>query len=91
MFNQRVKELRKARNLTQQELANLVGVTKMTVSGWERGNYTPSTHTLIILARALRTSTDYLLGITQKPTINTEGLSVSQIRKVEAFIEMLKE
>lgn len=37
MFGQRVKKLRTERGLTQPELAALAGLTKDTISNWERG------------------------------------------------------
>ena len=42
MFCQQIKELRKARGLTQVELANDLGVTKQSVSNWENDNILPS-------------------------------------------------
>lgn len=38
-FAQRLKKLRKAKNLTQQELADLLGVSNKSVSRWETGGY----------------------------------------------------
>ena len=37
-----VNELRKKKNVTQEEFANSVGVTRQTVIAIEKGNYTPS-------------------------------------------------
>lgn len=38
----RIKELRARKNLTQEELANKVGVTRMTIVFLEKGKYNPS-------------------------------------------------
>jgi len=38
----RVQELRTERQMTQEDLANEVGVTRQTIIAIERGNYTPS-------------------------------------------------
>ena len=45
-FSQIIKELRKKNNLTQQQLADIVGITATGVSYWESGNATPNTETL---------------------------------------------
>ena len=37
-----IKELRKKLNMTQQELANAVGVDRVTVARWEAGDKRPS-------------------------------------------------
>lgn len=38
----RIEDLRKTRGLTQEELAQAVGVTRQTIIALEKGNYTPS-------------------------------------------------
>jgi len=58
----RIRELRRALGLTQQELANLVGVSRSAVVAWERGDYMPEGENLIKVAKALQTSTDFILG-----------------------------
>lgn len=62
MFPERLIELRKLRNLTQQELANLLNVSKQTVGSWERGRTEPSIPIINELANILNTTTDYLTG-----------------------------
>lgn len=90
MFARKLQNARKARQLTQQELAELVGVTKTTVSGWETGAYMPSMPTMILVAKVLHTSIDYLVGISNKCPIDTEGLSEKQIYQLELFAESLR-
>ena len=43
-------ELRKERNLTQDELGMQIGVTNKTISRWENGNYLPPVEMLQILS-----------------------------------------
>lgn len=55
-----VREQRTAKNLTQEELARAVGVSRQTVIAIEKGNYTPSVGLSLRLARALNTPVDTL-------------------------------
>ena len=62
MIGKRVRELRVKKGLSQQDLGNAIGVTKVTVCGYESGTRIPNLEKLIKLADTLGTSTDYLLG-----------------------------
>ncbi len=63
IFNERLKELRKERQLSQKELADLLSTGQSSISAWERGEREPLAHQLIDLARVFECSVDYLLGI----------------------------
>ncbi len=62
-FSQRLKELRKEKDLSQAELAKEIGVSQRSVSSWETGFRQPDFETLEILAKYFNVTTDYLLGI----------------------------
>ena len=62
MFKERLKELRIEKNLTQDKLAKLVGMSKMTISHWESGYCEPSIAQLIMLSNLFEVSVDYLVG-----------------------------
>lgn len=64
MFKERLKELRIEKNLTQDKLAKLVGMSKMTISHWESGYCEPSIAQLIMLSNLFEVSVDYLVGKT---------------------------
>lgn len=61
-FADRLRMYRKAKNLTQQELADLLGVSNKSVSRWESGSY-PDVAMLGPLANALGVTVDDLLGM----------------------------
>lgn len=63
-ISQRIKEMRSLTKITQNELAKKVGVNKSTIAGYEMGHRYPSIEKLESIAKALHTSTDYLLGLT---------------------------
>lgn len=60
----RIRDLREDRDLTQKELAKILGCTQQTYSRYETGEITIDIFNLIKLADFYNTSCDYLLGIT---------------------------
>ena len=60
----RLKELRKEKNCTQRQLAAVLGLTPNSICEWEKGRSEPSAETIVEIARFFKTSTDYLLGVT---------------------------
>jgi transcriptional regulator with XRE-family HTH domain len=62
MIGKRIKELREQLGLTQEELAEKVGVTRSALANYESGLREPKGDILVRFARALDTTTDYLLG-----------------------------
>ena len=59
----RLKVARAVRNLSQEELASLVGVTRQTISAIETGRYGPSALLALLLSRHLDTPVDELFFI----------------------------
>ena len=57
-----IQKKRSEQGLSQEQLAELVGVSRQAVSKWELGDAVPDTDKLVPLARALRISVDELLG-----------------------------
>ncbi len=55
-------ELRKERNLTQDELGMQIGVTNKTISRWENGNYLPPVEMLQILSNKFDVSINEILN-----------------------------
>lgn len=65
----RLVELRKKNNLSQEELAARIGVSRQAVSKWERAEASPDTDNLILLARLYRVSLDELLRVHNVPQL----------------------
>lgn len=89
-FGERLKTLRKGQKLTQQELANRLGVAKSVVSYYESGDRFPSYDVLIKIARTFHVTTDYLLDIERNRTIDVTGLSEENIAVVVSVVNALK-
>jgi transcriptional regulator with XRE-family HTH domain len=58
----RIKEYRIIRRLSQNDLGQLIGVSKQAVSMYERGERLPDASTLVSLSKALNVDVDTLLG-----------------------------
>lgn len=74
LFGDRLKELRKERNLTQEDIGNLCDVAKNTVSNWENNANQPSFEIVKKLAQYFGVTIDYLLNFTQDDVDNMERL-----------------
>lgn len=95
-MNFRIKEARQAANLTQRQLADMLGIKDATLSGYEVGAHDPKSNTLIEIARICNTTVDYLLGVDlseaveaakKQPTI-TDGLSEDEERFISGLASL---
>lgn len=66
MLPQRLKSLRKNKGLTQQDIADFLGITRQGYAKYENGQSEPDHKTLGELVDYFDTNTDYLLGRTDK-------------------------
>ena len=102
ILGSRIKSLRKAKGLTQEQLANLINVTKVSICCYEKGNRTPNLETFIDLVNVLDTNPNYLLGTDVKVvaedeeeysiTLPKEDIQIiNEIRKNKDLINYLRE
>jgi len=89
-FGQKLRQLRKDNNLSQKQLASLIGVQNSVISFYELGDRVPSPEVIKKLAVTLHVSADYLLGIEKKATVDVSGLSDNDIAIVRALTEALR-
>lgn len=82
-FKDRLKELRKEKGLTQQELAALLGKTESVVRKYENGSVFPRTSVISNWEKGLNgTTNDSLIGLSQFFDVTTDYLlGLSDIRK----------
>lgn len=57
---------RRKKELTQTQLAEEIGVSRITINKWETGKSTPSVEMLLKLSNFFNVSVDYLLEIKEK-------------------------
>ncbi|WP_017728799.1 helix-turn-helix domain-containing protein [Halalkalibacterium ligniniphilum] len=70
MFSNRLKNLRNNNGYTQQEMANRLGITRQAYGKYENSQAEPDIKTLKKIAEIFNVKTDYLLGRTDKPTVD---------------------
>ena len=91
MFSERIKELRNSLGLNQVEFGKKLNVSKQCISNWENGNIQPSIDMLIRISNTFSISSDYLLGLNDKPSISVEGLNNKEIMHIRNIIDDLIE
>ena len=85
MLNENIKNMRKAKGLSQEELANRLNVVRQTVSKWEKGSSVPDSSMLISLADELDTSVSILLG----ETVPEHGLKETDLKSISEKLESI--
>ncbi len=89
-FGLKLKTLRKQAGLTQQQLATQLGITKSVVSFYELQARSPSPEVLAKLAQIFHVSTDYLLGLDARETIDVSGLDEKDISALRTLVDSLR-
>lgn len=87
-LTQRLRELRKSRGLTQQDLGNYLSISRQGYSHYENGTRTPDVHVLERLASLYGLSVSALLSAPKK-TARSSGKTVEEERPIPAALEGL--
>ena len=99
MNGERLSELRKDKGYTQQQLAELLSVSKYTISSYENEKTSPDVRSLIFIAKLFNISLDYLMGLIDTPvSYNREhnclqlpsGFTDLQLDQIQEYIEFLE-
>ena len=89
----RIQHLRKSKGISQEELADKVGVSRQAVSKWESEQSTPDIEKVILLSNFFDVTTDYLLKgiepITENDTERSDARIFSLIGSVFNFIGLV--
>lgn len=90
----KITKLRKRDKLSQEALADKVGVTRQTISNWELNVTTPDTNQIKKLSKIFNTSIDELLDndirdIIEKKLSNTEELTNKTRKNIKAIVIIL--
>jgi transcriptional regulator with XRE-family HTH domain len=80
----RLAALRKSHGLTQGQLAEQIGVSRDLVSNLEKGRTRLTDEVIVLIAKALKVSSDELLGLTELPTEEPSSLKIMRrIKNIE--------
>ncbi|EJT6832211.1 helix-turn-helix transcriptional regulator [Listeria monocytogenes] len=93
MFGNRLKQLRKNNNKTQEDISKILGISRGAYSHIENGRNEPDMETIVKLANIFGVSTDYLLGRSNNGFIDTIAAHIDsnateeEIKEILAYIE----
>ncbi len=85
-FGSKLRALRQEKELTQQQLADRLGVTKATISAYETNAKYPSVEVLIALSIFFHVSADYLLGLSEQRQTEYVHLTDEQNQLINELI-----
>lgn len=74
-FADNLKLVRQERHISQEELAEIIGVSRQAISKWEQGSVYPEMEKLLVLSKKLNVSLDYLMLGEMNNTENNKTLS----------------
>ena len=81
-MEERINLLRKKMGLSQEELANKIGVSRQAVSKWESGQSMPDLDKIVALSDLFGVSTDYILKGTEDATEDEGSLTGESAEKI---------
>ncbi len=88
-IGERIADLRKARNLSQGQLADALDISRQAVSKWENDQASPDTLKLVKLAEVLDTEVEYL-ATGRKPVYEEAPIVLNMVKKVDKVVEVEK-
>lgn len=96
-FATRLKELRTAHNLNQEEFGAEIGISRGSVSYYEKGERVPDIYTLTVISKYFNVSSDYLIGLSDVKSINPEitaickytGLSEKALASLPSYFSII--
>jgi transcriptional regulator with XRE-family HTH domain len=89
LIGNRVKEARKSKGLSQQELGDMLGVSKVSVCGYETGTRIPTLENFLQLIDILDLTPDYLLG--REVNVVAEDTEEYSVKLSKCDIEIINE
>lgn len=89
IIGERLKEARLNKNMTQESLGNLLGVTKVSICGYENGTKTPTMRNFLNLIKFLDLDVKYLLGQDLNVVCEDNELYTFKMAKID--IEILNQ
>lgn len=82
-FGEKIKEARKQKNLTQRQLADLIGAAHNSISDWENNKNKPDPDTIELLCGVLKITPNYLLASTEDDFSPREKGIIKKYRELD--------
>lgn len=79
MLSDNIKNFRKQINMSQDELAERLGVSRQSISLWETGQTQPTIDNIIALSKIFNVSSDVLLGNGEVSTFTPKNVKENQV------------
>ena len=91
VFSQRLKQLRSLQGISQYALADALGVSRTSLKNWELAIATPPLEVLVEMAQYFRVSSDYLLGLDERRSIQISFLSERYVDALTNLVRVMEE
>lgn len=91
VFPTRLRSIMAEKRVSRQELASTLGISRQAVSNYADGSSTPSWEGIVTIARTLGVTSDFLLGLSDYRTVETQGITFSDVGLSEAVAKNLAE
>lgn len=85
-FSLRLARLRKKLGITQTHLGELLGVSRISISLWEKGTRVPKTEYIYMISNICDVSIDYLMGFSDTSKNNDDNLYIKKILRDNKII-----
>lgn len=89
ILGKRIKQARELKGLTQESLAEMVGVSRTAIARWESGDIDPTVDHLIRMSNSLGVDISYLLGADNKSQMIETLINISV--SLEQLLSMLED
>ena len=88
LIGKRIKLARELAGLTQEKLAEIIGVSRTAVVRWESGETVPTVDHLIEMTSVLQVSADFLLGISDTDQVTSTLMEMaSTLNRLISYIQ----
>ena len=82
MYGERIRKAREELGITQEHLANKIGVSVLQINRYERDKNQPTSEILAKLSQTLSVSSDYLIGLTSDAGSSIVTTNLSSLERV---------
>lgn len=89
-FVKRLNQLMTEKNISQNKLAEMTGITQSSISDWANGKYKPRQDKVYLLSEALKVSPAYLLGYTDNENLD-QNTTKNDNNKIDRLYNQLND